>query len=76
MADLAELAHSLNFEVDDLFPVIDGLHILQFAQLKDGELTLIAEASNGCNSTVTSARLCLRNICSVSSGWPPTLWTF
>jgi NitT/TauT family transport system ATP-binding protein len=45
-ADLAELARSLNFEVDDLFPVADALSILHFAELKDGQDTL----------TVTGAR--------------------
>ena len=41
-ADLAELARTLSFEVDDLFPIIDALNILQFAELKDGELKLTA----------------------------------
>ena len=41
-ADLAELARSLSFEVDDLFPVADALSILHFADLNDGELTLTA----------------------------------
>lgn len=39
-ADLADLARSLSFEVDDLFPVADALSILRFAELKDGQLTL------------------------------------
>jgi NitT/TauT family transport system ATP-binding protein len=39
-ADLAELARSLSFEVDDLFPVADALSILHFAELKDGQVTL------------------------------------
>jgi NitT/TauT family transport system ATP-binding protein len=41
-ADLAELARTLNYEVDDLFPVADALSILRFADLKDGRLTLTA----------------------------------
>jgi len=39
-ADLADLARSLSFEVDDLFPVADALSLLRFAELKDGQLTL------------------------------------
>jgi NitT/TauT family transport system ATP-binding protein len=39
-ADLADLARSLNFEVDDLFPMADALNLLRFAELKDGQLTL------------------------------------
>lgn len=42
-ADLAELARNLNFEVDDLFPIADALHILQFADVKDGELNLTTD---------------------------------
>jgi NitT/TauT family transport system ATP-binding protein len=41
-ADLAELARSLSFEVDDLFPTADALSILHLADLNDGELTLTA----------------------------------
>jgi NitT/TauT family transport system ATP-binding protein len=41
-ADLADLARSLSFEVDDLLPVADALSILHFAELKDGQLTLTA----------------------------------
>ncbi|HZP45639.1 MAG TPA: nitrate/sulfonate/bicarbonate ABC transporter ATP-binding protein [Candidatus Binataceae bacterium] len=44
-ADLAELARSLNFEIDDLFPLADGLHLLQFAELTEGELTLTADGA-------------------------------
>jgi len=44
-ADLAELARSLSFEVDDLFPVADALNILRFADLKDVELTLTPDGA-------------------------------
>src|SRR5271155_2846125 len=39
-AELAELSGSLNFEVDDLLPIADALSLLQFAELKDGVLSL------------------------------------
>ncbi|MGP0094142.1 MAG: nitrate/sulfonate/bicarbonate ABC transporter ATP-binding protein [Xanthobacteraceae bacterium] len=41
-ADLAILASSLALEVDDLFPIAEALHILEFAELKDGALKLTA----------------------------------
>jgi NitT/TauT family transport system ATP-binding protein len=41
-AELAELADSLNFEIDDLFPAAEALSILHFAELNEGELTLTA----------------------------------
>jgi len=41
-ADLAALARSLTLDVDDLFPIAEGLHILEFADLKDGSLKLTA----------------------------------
>lgn len=41
-ADLGALANSLALEVDDLFPVAEALHMLEFAELKDGMLKLTA----------------------------------
>jgi NitT/TauT family transport system ATP-binding protein len=41
-AELAELADSLNFEIDDLFPAAEALNILRFAEVNEGELRLTA----------------------------------
>jgi NitT/TauT family transport system ATP-binding protein len=41
-AALDDLAKSLSLEVDDLFPIGEALHILEFAELKDGALKLTA----------------------------------
>jgi NitT/TauT family transport system ATP-binding protein len=41
-ADLGTLASSLVMEVDDLFPIAEALHMLEFAELKDGGLKLTA----------------------------------
>ena len=41
-AELETLASSLSLEVNDLFPIAEGLHILEFAELKDGALKLTA----------------------------------
>jgi len=41
-AELATLASALTLEVDDLFPIAEALHILEFAELKDGALKLTA----------------------------------
>ena len=41
-AELATLASSLALEVDNLFPIAEALHILEFAELKDGALKLTA----------------------------------
>ena len=41
-AELAELAHKLALEVDDLFPIAEALHILGFAQLEGRALKLTA----------------------------------
>jgi NitT/TauT family transport system ATP-binding protein len=43
-ADLAEIARESQLDVDELFPVIEILHYLGFADLKDGDLTLTAAA--------------------------------
>ena len=41
-AELDTLASSLALEINDLFPIAEGLHILEFAELKDGALKLTA----------------------------------
>ena len=41
-ADLDALATTLALKVDDLFPIVEGLHVLEFAELKDGALQLTA----------------------------------
>jgi NitT/TauT family transport system ATP-binding protein len=41
-AELAALAGSLALEIDDLFPIAEALHILEFAELRDGSLKLTA----------------------------------
>lgn len=41
-AELDTLASALSLEINDLFPIAEGLHILEFAELKDGALKLTA----------------------------------
>ncbi len=41
-ADLADVAHSLAFEINDLFPIAEALHILEFAELQEGGIKLTA----------------------------------
>jgi NitT/TauT family transport system ATP-binding protein len=42
-ADLPALAASLQMEIDDLFPAADLLHLLRFAEVADGDITLADE---------------------------------
>ncbi len=41
-ANLAEFARSHGLEIDDLFPSVEALHILEFVELGDGALKLTA----------------------------------
>jgi NitT/TauT family transport system ATP-binding protein len=41
-AELAEIARTHIFEVDDLFPIAEALHILEFAELNGDQLKLTA----------------------------------
>jgi len=41
-AELAQIAPPLAYEINDLFPVAASLHILEFAELKDGAIKLTA----------------------------------
>jgi NitT/TauT family transport system ATP-binding protein len=41
-AELATLAARLSLQVDEIFPTAEALHILEFAEIRDGELRLTA----------------------------------
>ncbi|MBO0736839.1 MAG: AAA-associated domain-containing protein [Alphaproteobacteria bacterium] len=43
-ADLPEIARTLQFEIDDLFPVVELLQYLGFAEITDGDIVLSAAA--------------------------------
>src|SRR5271170_4945146 len=45
-ADLPDIARSLQLEVDELFPVAEVLQYLGFAELKEGDIQLSADARN------------------------------
>ena len=41
-AELADIAHAMALEVNELFPIAEALHILEFAELKEGAIKLTA----------------------------------
>jgi len=43
-ADMPEIARSLHLEVDDLFPVAEALQYLDFADVREGDITLTPAA--------------------------------
>jgi NitT/TauT family transport system ATP-binding protein len=43
-ADLPELARSLQLEIDDLFPIAEGLQLLGFAEVQEGDIRLTPAA--------------------------------
>src|SRR6201997_2736449 len=45
-ADLPEIARTLQFEIDDLFPVAEILHYLGFAEIREGDILLTSAARN------------------------------
>jgi NitT/TauT family transport system ATP-binding protein len=45
-ADLPEIARSLQLEVDDLFPITEILQHLGFAEIREGDIHLSADARN------------------------------
>src|SRR5260370_130017 len=46
VADLPEIARTLQLEVDELFPVAEILQYLGFAEIKEGDFMLSADARN------------------------------
>ena len=59
-ADLGALASSLVLEVDDLFPIAEALHMLEFAELKDGTLKLTAAGRVFAHSDTEQRKLLFR----------------
>jgi len=59
-ADLRILASSLVLEVDDLFPIAEGLHMLEFAELKEGTLKLTAAGRVFAQSDTEQRKLLFR----------------
>jgi NitT/TauT family transport system ATP-binding protein len=45
-ADLPEIARTLQLEVDELFPVAEVLQFLGFAEIREGDIALSADARN------------------------------
>ena len=59
-ADLRILASSLVLEVDDLFPIAEGLHMLELAELKEGTLKLTAAGRVFAQSNTEQRKLLFR----------------
>ncbi len=59
-ADLGVLASSLVLEVDDLFPIAEALHMLEFAELRDGTLKLTAAGRVFAHSDTEQRKLLFR----------------
>jgi NitT/TauT family transport system ATP-binding protein len=51
-ADLADVAQSSKLEIDDLFPVVDALHVLGLAELEEGGIRLTAAGKRFAESGV------------------------
>ena len=56
-AGLGTLASSLVLEVDDLFPIAEALHMLEFAELKDGTVKLTAAGRVFAHSDIGQRKL-------------------
>jgi NitT/TauT family transport system ATP-binding protein len=73
-ASMAELADSLNFEIDDLFPMAETLQLLRFAELR-GRTAADARRAPLCPSRCRSAQGDVRRgtagLCPAGSAYPP-----
>jgi len=59
-AQLDQLAKSLALEINELFPIAEGLHILEFAELKDGALKLTTAGHVFASSTIDERKRLFR----------------
>jgi NitT/TauT family transport system ATP-binding protein len=51
-ADMPVIANDLMMEIDELFPVVEALQLLRFAELEGGDLTLTADGMTFANAEV------------------------
>jgi len=56
-ADLPELARSLQLEIDDLFPIAEGLQLLGFAEVQEGDIRLTPAARTFADSEIGRAHV-------------------
>jgi NitT/TauT family transport system ATP-binding protein len=54
--DLGDLASLLGFEIDDLFPIIDALTILDFATVHDGRISLTASGGQFAGADIQQSK--------------------
>ena len=59
-ADIFDLAQRLNFEVDDLLPIIDALDLLDFAEVQQGDITLLDEGKAFANAGIQERKVMFR----------------
>lgn len=52
IVDLPKLAEELNFEIDDLFPIMEALEILRFARVSEGDIQLTDEGMQLVNADI------------------------
>jgi NitT/TauT family transport system ATP-binding protein len=59
--DLGELARVLGFEIDDLFPIIDALTILDFARVEAGDLVLTDDGKRFAGADIQDSKEIFRD---------------
>ncbi len=60
-ADIFRLAQQLNFEVDDLLPITDALDMLDFAEVKQGDIVLIDKGRQFANADIQERKQLFRD---------------
>lgn len=54
--DLPEIAESLHFEIDELFPITEALEILGFAHVLEGDIELTSEGRQLANADILESK--------------------
>ena len=71
-SELAKIARPLALEINDLFPIVAALNILDFAELKDGTITLTRPDASSPRARRRSASASFVSISCGSYRSPPT----
>jgi len=55
--DLPDLADEIRLDIDDLFPILEALAIMEFAVVKDGDISITAKGKQWIDADITDKKV-------------------
>ena len=58
---IPDLADEIRLDIDDLFPILEALAIMEFTVVKDGDISITAKGKQWIDADITDKKLFLPN---------------